>query len=271
MRPGAGTLAAVEATERFAQLMAGPEAGAHPDVVALLIAAHARPDFDLDVEEARLDALADGCHEPTLDGLRAHLFGDLGFRGNDRDYHDPRNSYLDQVVQRRLGIPISLSVLTIGVGRRLGVPLVGIGMPGHFLVGDRVDNDVFVDPFHGGTVLDARGCEQIFQGLQGPGAAFHPSFLQPTGNHAVAARMLANLKQIFTSRGDAFSLTWVLRLRLLVPGVPVEENAELASALAAVGCYGAAADAMRSLAGHADGADAERYTATASRLRARLN
>jgi len=268
---GTGTLAAVEATERFAQLMAGPEAAAHPDVAGLLIAAHARPDLDLPTEEARLDALAAGCPEPTLDGLRAHLFDDLGFRGNDRDYHDPRNSYLDQVVERRLGIPISLSVLTIGVGRRLGVPLVGVGMPGHFLVGDRVDRDVFLDPFHGGRVLDARGCERIFQGLQGPGAAFHPSFLQPTGNHAVVARMLANLKQIFTSRGDARALAWVLRLRVLVPGVPVEEHAELASALAAVGSFGAAAEAMGSLAGHTSGADAERYSATAERLRARLN
>ena len=261
----------MEATERFAQLMAGPEPAAHPDLAALLIAAHARPDLLLSIEEARLDALAEGCREPTLDGLRRHLFDDLGYRGNDREYHDPRNSYLDQVVQRRVGIPISLSVLMIGVGRRLGVPLVGVGMPGHFLVGDVVDRDVFVDPFAGGAVLDARGCERIFRDLQGPGSGFHPSFLQPTGNHAVAARMLANLKQIFTARSDPRSLTWVLNLRTLVPGVPAEERAELASALVALGSFGPAADAMRSLAHLSSGDAAERHAATATRLRARLN
>jgi regulator of sirC expression with transglutaminase-like and TPR domain len=261
----------VEATERFAALMGGPEARAHPDEVALLVAAHARPGLDLAAERDALDHLADGCPAPTLDGLRAHLFHDLGFRGDDRDYHDPRNSYLDQVLRRRRGIPISLSILTIGVGRRLGVPLVGVGMPGHFLVGDRVDRDVFVDPFHRGALLDAAGCERLFQRLQGPGAPFHPSFLQPVGNFAIAARVLANLKHVFTSRRDPASLVWVLRLRSLVPGVPPEERAELAGALASTGAFGAAADAMAELASTTGGEEGTGYRVAATRLRARLN
>ena len=100
------TLARVDATARFAQLMATPEHAVHVDEVALLIAAHARPSLDLDGESGRLDALAQGVRTPTLDGLRAHLFDDLGFRGNRREYYDPANSYLDQVVRRRLGIAI---------------------------------------------------------------------------------------------------------------------------------------------------------------------
>jgi regulator of sirC expression with transglutaminase-like and TPR domain len=261
----------VEATERFAALMAGPETSAHPDEAALLIAAHARPDLDLGEEHDRLDRLADGCPEPTLDGLRAHLFRDLHFRGNGDDYYDPRNSYLDQVVRRRLGIPITLAVLTIGVGRRLGVPLTGVGMPGHFLVGDKVDDRVFCDPYHAGALLDPHGCERLFHRLQGDEAPFHPSYLQPVGTHTIAARMLANLKQVFSAQRDAGSLVWVLRLRSFVPGVPADERAELAGALAATGAFDQAAAELDALAGIAQGQEAEGYATAAARVRARLN
>nr|WP_249419865.1 transglutaminase-like domain-containing protein [Rhabdothermincola salaria] len=251
--------------------MATPEAAVHPDEVALLIAAHARPALDLVEETVRLDRLADGVRVPTLDGLRARLFDDLGFRGNRSDYHDPDNSYLDQVVRRRLGLPISLAVLTIGVGRRVGVPLVGVGMPGHFLVGDRVDHDVYLDPFHGGNVLDAAGCERIFRSLQGPDAAFHPSYLQPVGAHAIAARMLANLRAVYTARRTPSALAWVLRLRTFVPGVPPAERAELAEVLAATGGFAAAADELEHLARSTAGPRAAEHAQAAVRLRSRLN
>lgn len=258
-------------TERFAELMAAPEASVAADEVALLIAAHARPGLDLDEQVSTLDELAAGCPEPTLDGVRAHLFRDLGFRGDAGDYYDPRNSYLDEVVRRRLGIPITLAVLTTGVGRRLGVPLDVIGMPGHVLVGDRVDRDVFVDPFHAGAVLDPSGCERLFRSLQGPSTPFHPSFLQPVGSRAVAARMLANLRGIFTARRDHRSLVWVLRLRTLVPGVPAEERADLAAALAATGAFGDAATELEALVARTDGEAAAGHARSAVRLRARLN
>jgi regulator of sirC expression with transglutaminase-like and TPR domain len=261
----------VEVTERFAELMARREKAVAPDEVALLIAAHARPDLDLDAEARRLDRIADGCPAPTLDGVRAHLFQDLAFRGNRAHYHDPRNSYLDHVVRRRLGIPISLAVLTIGVGRRLDVPLVGVGMPGHFLVGDLVDRDVYLDPFDGGAVLDATGCERLFRSLQGSEVPFHPSYLQPVGAHAIAARMLANLRAVFSATGSSASLVWVLRLRTLVPGVPVEERAELAAALASTGEFGAAADELGALAALTEGDEADTHARTAQRWRARLN
>lgn len=263
--------AAVDVRERFAAAMARPEREVPADEVALLVAATARPGLDLDEEAARLDELAAGCGEPTFDGLRRHLFRDLGFRGDRDDYHDPRNSLLDEVLRRRLGIPISLAVLTMGVGRRLAVPLVGVGMPGHFLVGDRVDPDVFLDPFHGGAVLDPGGCERLFRSLHGRAAAFHPSYLQPVGTFAIVARILANLRATFTARRDHAGLRWVLELRMLVPGVPAEERAELAAALAATGAFTEAADQLDALTLLVDDDAAADYAARAERLRSRLN
>jgi regulator of sirC expression with transglutaminase-like and TPR domain len=129
----------VELSERFAALLRRPEAEVPLDEVALVIAAHARPELDIGAQLTRLDELAATCFAPTLDALVRHLFVDLGFRGNEGDYYDPRNSYLDEVVERRLGIPITLSVLTIEVGRRIGVPVAGVSLIGRIVLGDLVD------------------------------------------------------------------------------------------------------------------------------------
>src|SRR5437764_7768135 len=142
------------AMAHFADLVARPEDKIPLDEAALLIAYQARPGLDIGAGLARLDDLAASCNPPTFDGLVRHLFDDLGFRGNVEHYQDPDNSYLDQVLQRRLGIPISLSVLTMEVGRRLGIGLDGVGMPGHFLVRPAAAPATFADPFDGGRRLD---------------------------------------------------------------------------------------------------------------------
>jgi len=142
---------------RFADLVALPDDEIPLDEAALLIAAQARPELDVGAELGRLDELAGGCGEATLDGLAQHLFTDLGFHGNTEHYQDPDNSYLDQVLERRVGIPIALSVVTMEVGRRLGVALDGVGMPGHFLVRHRADPATFLDPFDHGRRLDDQG------------------------------------------------------------------------------------------------------------------
>jgi regulator of sirC expression with transglutaminase-like and TPR domain len=261
----------VEATERFAELVAGPSGELPLDTVSLLIAQHARPDLDVDRELGLLDDLASSCPTPTLDGLVTHLFHDLGFAGNAADYYDPRNSYLDQVVARRLGIPITLSVLAIVVGRRLGVPLAGVGMPGHFLLRDRVDPAVFVDPFGGGSLLDREACAAIFRSLHGPDATFDERFLDPVPPQLVVARMLANLRSVFISRGDRSSMLWVLRLRTLLPGASPEDRADLAGCLAATGRFGEAAREYDHAALGLGGSLGEELSRNAARLRARLN
>jgi regulator of sirC expression with transglutaminase-like and TPR domain len=261
----------MEPTERFAELVARPQLEIGLDEAALLIAAHAHPGLAIDDSLAALDRLAEECDAPTLDGVRRLLFRDLGFRGNRDDYHDPRNSFLDDVLERRLGIPISLCVLTIEVGRRVGAPMAGVGMPGHFLVRDRVDPSVFVDPYRGGVVLDAGGCRRVFHSVHGPDATFDPTYLDPVGPLVVIARMLANLKAIYARRGDQRSLAWVLGLRCLIPDMPIDEYAEWANALASSGHFREAAEVLESAAERIPDANADAWRDTAVGLRARLN
>jgi regulator of sirC expression with transglutaminase-like and TPR domain len=234
------------ATEEFQQLVAGPEDDIGLDVGCLLIAAHAHPADKVDDVVAgglaALDRLADGCPGATPLSIRAHLFDDLGFSGNRERYDDPRNSYLDVVIAERTGIPITLSVVTIEVARRLGVGLTAVGMPGHFLVG--LDGDAWLDAFDGGRVLDLHACRYRF----GSVPDWDDSMLAPVGARAVLARVLANLRHVFTASGSLADLVWVLDLRTAIPGVPVTERAELASVLTTLGRYGEAGTELERLA-----------------------
>ncbi|MEO7556474.1 MAG: transglutaminase-like domain-containing protein [Acidimicrobiales bacterium] len=266
---------ATDPTARFEAVMAGPEHAVDVDEVALLIAAHANPLVSLSEERTRLDALADAVPVHTVDGVMHHLFVDERFGGNSVDYDDPANSYLDVVLRRRLGIPISLAVLASEVGRRAGVGLHVVGMPGHVLIGaDGVDG-AWWDPFAGGTRLDQEGCVAIHRGVLGLGARLGARDLLPIGPFAIAARMLGNLQRIHHARRDRRSLAWVLQLRSAVPGVPLTDRRLLASTLAADGRFGEAAaalDTLTTLAAEAgDEALAEESAHGATRLRARLN
>jgi regulator of sirC expression with transglutaminase-like and TPR domain len=213
---------------RFVAAVAAPPAAIPLDEVALCIAAQAEPDLDVDAYLGRLDDLAAGVRAPTLDGLVSHLFGNGGFVGNRLDYYDPRNSLLNHVIDRRTGIPITLSVVTMEVGRRIGVPVAGVGMPGHFLLRDKVDPSVFVDPFHRGRYLDAVACRAVFHSAAGQDAAWDPSYLDPVDRPTIIVRMLANLRVIYERRGDQDALRWLIRLRCELPGVTEAERAELA-------------------------------------------
>ena len=195
---------------RFASLVQRQDHEIPLDVAALLIAVHADPAADVDAAVAELDAIAATCPGARLEDLRRHLFGTEGFRGDDEDYYDPANSLLHRVLERRRGIPITLSVVTMEVGRRIGLAIDGIGMPGHFLVRHE---DTLFDPFDRGAVLDA--------------TRFDAEVLEPVGPIAIIARMLANLKQIYVTNGDATGLEWVLRLRTAIPGIPDEERHQL--------------------------------------------
>jgi len=195
------------------------------DEACLLISAHARPNLDVGHYLNRLDEIAGTILPPTLDGLLSVLFRDEGYRGNEHAYYDPDNSFLDQVIDRRVGIPITLSVLAIEVGRRCGVPLWGVGMPGHFLLRDKVDPMVFVDPFNGGKILLAGDCRRMHHALS-QGSPWDDSFLNPTSKIAIVARVLTNLKMVARERQDDSMLLWVMRLRQAIPGLAVEERVE---------------------------------------------
>jgi regulator of sirC expression with transglutaminase-like and TPR domain len=258
----------VDITDRFAELVRGPEERCRLDEGALLIAAHARRDLDIDRQLARLDGLAAGCRAGTLEAVTAHLFGDLGFAGDTEDYANPRNSLLDEVLDRRRGIPITLSVVLLEVARRVGVDLVGVGMPGHFVVRSAGDPNLFVDPFHQ-AVLDRAGCEKLFVALYGPKPRLVPRYLDPVGPRAIVARMLTNLQRSFAGRGDRAGALWAQCLQVLVPGATVQERRRLAALLAANGRLDAAATELEALAVEGAGGDRDRIAAQA--MRAKLN
>jgi regulator of sirC expression with transglutaminase-like and TPR domain len=149
--------------------------------------------------------------------LTRFLFGEEGFQGNHDDYYDPRNSYLNDVLQRRTGIPIALGVVLLEVGRRLGLPLEGVGFPGNFLVRVRDGRqDRLLDPFRGGRALDREECQLLLERALGPRVALEGRFLAPLGARGILARMLRNLKVIFLSQSDAGHAGTVLDALLLL-------------------------------------------------------
>jgi regulator of sirC expression with transglutaminase-like and TPR domain len=258
----------MDVTDWFAALVRGPEEDCRLDLAAALVAAHARRDLDVQEQLDRLDELAAGVREPTLDGVVEHLFRVEGFQGDADDYGNPRNSLLDSVLDRRRGIPITLSLVFLEVARRVSVPVEGVGMPGHFLVRDRVDRDVFVDPFWR-VQLDRDGCEALFRAVHGEKAKFRDEYLDAVGNRAFLSRMLTNLRRSYSAVGDRSGALWSQCLRVLVPGATASDRRELASLLAANGRFDAAAEELDSLAEDGWGGDSDRHAARY--LRARLN
>ena len=260
-------------TGRFAELVRSPEPvlRAHLDEAALLIAAHARIGLDVDHYRRRLDELAGRCDDAVLAEVSHQLFGVEGLRGNDEDYYDPRNSYLDEVLDRRLGIPITLSVVFLEVARRLEIPVAGVSMPGHFLVRLLGEPPVLLDPFEGGRLLSEAECEARFRAVQGAAVPFDPAFLEPVATVDIISRMLNNLRSVHLQRQDSVSLDWVLELRSLLPGATLEERQERAGVLVALARFDEAADLLDRLADDAPDAKAASLSSKAKRLRAKLN
>jgi regulator of sirC expression with transglutaminase-like and TPR domain len=253
---------AEDETDRFAELVTlGDDLPL--DEAMLAIAAHARPGLDVDAELDRLDALAGAAPAGDAVALVRHLCDDLGFAGDRETYHDARNSLLPDVLDRRLGIPISLSVVAMEVGRRQGSPLAGIGMPGHFLVRPAGADGPFLDVFDGGRELEAGACRAVFESLH-PSSPWDDAFLEPVGAPAMVVRTLANLANAYRRVGDRRGLAWVLALRLLLPGVTPRDRRELAVVLGALGRFDEGAEVL-------EGVPEERDQLAAARLRARLN
>ena len=219
---------------------------------ALLIVAHANPDLDVGEHLALFDRLADGLAGHDVNSVCALLFDSLGLRGSHDDYDDPRNSFLDEVLRRRVGLPISLAVLLIEIGRRCGLPLEGVGMPGHFLVRDLADPERLIDPFEAGRRLDFRGCQNLLRAAIGGDAALDPAMLRGVGPTAIVARMLINLDRSYQRRGDLASLTWVTRLRIALRDRPTAEQLDVAGRAAALGWVDQAAEVLDRVADQPD-------------------
>ena len=178
---------------------------------ALLIASVEYPELDLEHQLGLLDSLAaaaarsiDFEAEPlvVVNQLSEYLFDEVGFGGNQEDYYDPRNSFLNDVLMRRVGIPITLSLICIEVGRRLGIQLIAIGMPVHLLIRHLDVSDWFIDPFHGGILLSQEECQQRLQQIARATIPWDASCLVPISNREFVTRMLMNLKGIYLQQKD---------------------------------------------------------------------
>ena len=193
--------------EDLAALLERPDDKIDLGRAAFLLARTEYPKLDLDAELARLDHLAaqaepymkSGTAAPArLDGLRCFLAEVCGFRGNEEDYYDPRNSFLNLVLDRRTGIPITLCVVYIEIGRRLGIPLYGVGLPGHFLVKYQdAHSRLFLDPFRSGRTVTLADCREIVLRMYQGQVQFREGFLAAVDKRYILLRMLNNLRGIY--------------------------------------------------------------------------
>ncbi len=202
---------------------------------ALYIAQEEYPDLVVETYLDRLDQIAVEIAEKlpasryplrVIQTINQYLYEELKFSSNLEQYYDPRNSYLNQVLDRRLGIPITLSLVYLEVANRLGFPMVGIGMPGHFLIRPVIDDmEVFVDPFHQGEVLFAEDCQNRLSEIFGRSVELRPEFLAAVSPQQFLARMLGNLKAIYLSKSDApKALAAIERILLLFPNAISERR-----------------------------------------------
>ncbi len=232
------------------------------------------------------DELAVGLSEPAdADAVIQHVFGELGFRGNTRNYYSPANSTIQDVLRSRTGVPLTLSVVAMEIGRRVGVQLLAIGMPGHFLLAEQLAAEStevkgtktdfarlpsrFFDPFAAGREMDAAQCQAIFEQLMSE-QSFQAQMLQPVGAASIAARMLQNLRVVYLRQGDVSSLADVLQVRVELPGIGRGERLEYSKILGALGRFDLAAEQLDLLA-ELEPDRAEHHLAAAKRHRARRN
>ncbi|WP_414622611.1 SirB1 family protein [Calothrix sp. CCY 0018] len=190
---------------------------------------------ELDIEEYlnALDAMAIELEErlplekyplKIIQCINKYLYDDLNFTGNTQNYYDPRNSFLNDVIERRIGIPITLALLYIEIARRIDFPMIGIGMPGHFLIRPNVSEiEIFVDAFNSGEVLFPQDCQQRLSQIYQQNITLQPEFLAPVTKKQFLARMLTNLKYIYLKQHESEkALFCVERILLLFPSAALE-------------------------------------------------
>lgn len=211
--------------DEFKHIAALPDDYIDLEKNALLIARYAYPSLDTDAYIRKLEAMATEVRErmgrrvsgeEAVKTLNRYLFSEQGFRGNTKNYYEVDNSYLNRVIDRRMGIPISLSTVYLLIGRRLGLPLHGIGMPGHFLV--KFDSErykIFIDCFNAGALLSEKDCSRF---LVQAGYGFEEKYLQRSSNRTVLIRMLKNLIAIYGKLDDSVKAARLNRFMQVLGG-----------------------------------------------------
>jgi regulator of sirC expression with transglutaminase-like and TPR domain len=218
---------------QFQEMMQRPDAEIDLARTALIVAAENDPTLDVDEEMARLDRWAQELArriDPAwnnlqrLARLRTFMYEELGFKGDVRGYYSPANSLLHSVMSRRLGIPLTLSIVFMEIGWRIGVPFEGVGFPGHFLVRLTGEpGDLLLDPYDHGTSVHEEDCRRMIELTTGGMVPYDPSMIRSLGKRAMIARLLFNLKvACLKAHDDPGALSAIERLLLLHPDDPPE-------------------------------------------------
>ena len=218
---------ASEARNRFAELVSLDDDQINLAEAALLIATEEYTRLKIgdyldkldrfgDLARERAEGASDANH--VISAINSTLFADLGFHGNRDSYFDPRNSFLNQVIDRRTGIPITLTVVYMEVARRIGFQIRGVGLPYHFIAKHESETgDVFIDPFNEGRVLDTAGCGELLSEMTGGKEELQPEHLEPVSNKRMLARILLNLLGIYKAGDPRRALAMIERLLLINP------------------------------------------------------
>jgi regulator of sirC expression with transglutaminase-like and TPR domain len=169
-----------------------------------------------DLARERAQGASDADH--VISAINSTLFDELGFHGNRDSYFDPRNSFLNQVIDRRTGIPITLTVVYLEVARRIGFQVRGVGLPYHFIAKHESEaGDIFIDPFNGGRLLDTAGCAELLSEMTSGKEELQPEHLESVSNKRILARILLNLLGIYQAGDPRRALATIERLLLINP------------------------------------------------------
>lgn len=217
--------------DELTNLAALSDQSANLESGAFVFARHAYPALDVDHYRSQLDSMAQEVRarigsrasgEETVTALNRYIFIEQGFKGNTKNYYEVENSYLNRVMDRRIGIPISLSVVYLLIGQRLGLPLFGIGMPGHFLVKYESDRyKIFIDCFNGGALLTEKNCARF---LTEAGYGFDEKYLQKSPVRAILSRMAKNLLAIYSKMNEPVKTARLSKFIDILGGEPREEG-----------------------------------------------
>lgn len=250
---------------KFARIVATPEADLDLALGALTIASDGRPEVEPEPTLAILDSLAERVRvrldagdpqDVVIDRLNDVLYRETGFRGpTAAEFHDPRNSLLDLVAWRRIGLPISLAIVELEVAWRIGLSLHGIGLPGHFIVGTR--DGVLLDPAGGGARLRPDDCQALMRQAIGDGVLFHSGMLRPATKREILTRMLRNLRSAHLAARDWPAALGTVELLAVVEPIDPDHGRDRGLLLGRMGRFGEALTALsRYLEERPDGHDA---------------
>lgn len=243
---------------RFARLVARPEIEIDLAAGALSIAADGRPGLDPDETLEIIERLAERVRlridlgdpaDYVLARLHDVLYREAGFRApTSAEYRDPRNSLLDAVVERRIGLPISLAIVELEVGWRVGLAVYGIGLPGHFIIGG--PGGVLIDPAAGGRALTRDDCQALIRrSLGGEGVLLHAGMLRPTSRREILARVLRNLRSVYLGRREWASALGAVELLAVVEPTDPDHGRDRGLLLGRMGRF---SDAIASLGRYLD-------------------